>query len=328
MKKLFALVLMLPIALISQEDSRFGVSLGFGTSEYDFTELNLDTSKTKTIDSSHSTQYLGLDYGFGNHSFAVTTAVADVEVADETGNYFDDYYYPTRSMDLEFDDFNLTYTYKLSAKWQVGIGYNELNQTHDRTYSNDVDYAGIGYDDNNSYTWTYGDINEVTSDGLTAFAGYVQPFSNKLFGVARIGYAQQDYSAKGSWSDIISGLSPELDACLAQNVCPTGYVSNNPITAGLNGYGFQGDYTLEGDASAVVVGFGFVWVLSPKNTISFDYAVRSFDYGELTLSDSSIATGYFTGGDAQVGAVDSTPFEREVEEEFGFFSVKWRYKLN
>ncbi len=57
---------------------------------------------------------------------------------------------------------------------------------------------------------------------------------------------------------------------------------------------------LEGDASAAVLGIGVVWVLNPKNTISFDYAVRSFDYGVLSLTQSDKATGYFSGGDDSV----------------------------
>ncbi len=37
---------------------------------------------------------------------------------------------------------------------------------------------------------------DVTSDGLTIFAGYVQPMSNNLFATLRVGYTQQDYNPK------------------------------------------------------------------------------------------------------------------------------------
>ena len=327
MKKIFAVFLVIPIILSAQESSRIGVSLGFGTSDYDFTEIN-SSEQTKEADSSHSTQYLGLDYGFGKHTFAVTTAVADLEEVTEAGSYYDDFYYPIRSAELEFDDFNLTYTYRLSSSWQVGIGYNELSQEYHKSYSKNIDFDGIGFDDNNQYTWSYSDGRDVTSDGLTIFAGYVQPMSNNLFATVRVGYTQQDYSTEGSWSDIISGLSSEFDACLSGNGCPTGYTYSGPQTAGLNGYGYEGNYTLEGDASAAVLGVGVVWVLGPKNTISFDYAVRSFDYGQLSVTESDNATGYFAGGDTQVSPPVTSDLESELEEDYSFFSIKWRYKLN
>ena len=326
MKKIFTLFLVLPIILSAQENSRIGVSLGFGTTDYDFTEVLENSSRE--VDSSHSTQYLGVDYGFGNHTFAITTAVADLDEVNELGSYYDDFYYPIRSADLEFDDFNLTYTYRLNANWQVGIGYNELTQEYNKNYKNNVDFDGIGYDDNNQYTWTYSDGSDVSSDGFTIFAGYVQSMSNNLFATARIGFTQQDYSKNGSWADLISGLSPEFDSCLSGNGCPAGYTSSNPQTAGLNGYGFEGNYTLEGDASAAVFGVGVVWVLNQKNTISFDYAVRSFDYGTLSLTDSEKATGYFTGGDNSVAPPTTAEYESELEEDYSFFSIKWRYKLN
>ena len=327
MKKIFAIFLIIPIILSAQESSRIGVSLGFGTTDYDFTEID-SSEQTKEFDSSHSTQYLGLDYGFGKHTFAVTTAVADLEEVNEAGSYYDDFYYPIRSAELEFDDFNLTYTYRLSSSWQVGIGYNELSQEYNKLYSNNIDFDGIGYDDNNQYTWTYSDGRDVTSDGLTIFAGYVQPMSNNLFATLRIGYTKQDYSTDGSWGDIISGLSSEFDSCLSGNGCPTGYFYDGPQTAGVNGYGYEGNYALEGDASAAVLGVGLVWVLNPKNTISLDFAVRSFDYGELSLTQSSKATGYFAGGDTQVPQPDTSDFESELEEDYSFISIKWRYKLN
>ena len=326
MKKIFTLFLVLPIILSAQENSRIGVSLGFGTTDYDFTEVLENSSRE--VDSSHSTQYLGVDYGFGNHTFAITTAVADLDEVNELGSYYDDFYYPIRSADLEFDDFNLTYTYRLNANWQVGIGYNELTQEYNKNYKNNVDFDGIGYDDNNQYSWTYSDGSDVSSDGFTIFAGYVQSMSNNLFATARIGFTQQDYSKNGSWTDLISGLSPEFDSCLSGNGCPAGYTSSNPQTAGLNGYGFEGNYTLEGDASAAVFGVGVVWVLNQKNTISFDFAVRSFDYGTLSLTDSEKATGYFTGGDNSVAPPTTAEYESELEEDYSFFSIKWRYKLN
>jgi hypothetical protein len=327
MKKIFTLFLVLPIILSAQENSRIGVSLGFGTSDYDFIEIDSE-NETIEVDSSHSTQYLGVDYGFGNHTFAVTTAVADLEEVNEAGSYYNDSYYPIRSAEIEFDDFNLTYTYRLNSSWQVGIGYNKLTQDYHKNYIKNIDFEGIGLDANNQYTWTYTDLEEATSDGLTIFAGYVQPMSNNLFATARVGFTQQDYSTEAVWTEITSGFSPEFDSCLSGNGCPSGFAYNGPQTAGLNGYGYEGNASLKGDATAAVFGVGVVWVLNQQNTVSFDFAVRSFDYGELTLSESSSATGYFSGGDTQVPTVDSSPVQSELEEDYSFFSVKWRYKLN
>lgn len=327
MKKIFTLFLVLPIILSSQESSRIGVSLGFGTTDYDFIELDSENN-TQEVDSSHSTQYLGVDYGFGNHTFAITTAVADLESVSEQGSYYDDSFYTIRSAEMEFDDFNVTYTYRVNSSWQVGIGYNKLTQDYQKNYKNNVDFDGIGFDDNNQYTWTFTDLEEATSDGLSIFAGYVQPMSNNLFATVRFGYTEQNYSSKGVWDDTISGLSSEFNSCLSGNGCPDGYNYNGPQTAGLNGYGYDGSYSFEGDALAGVFGVGLVWVLNPQNTVSFDFSVRSFDYGELTLSSSSRATGYFSGGDTQVSPVDSSPVESELEEDYSFISVKWRYKLN
>ena len=48
MKKIFTLFLVLPIILSSQENSRIGVSLGFGTSDYDYIEIDSESEYSDT----------------------------------------------------------------------------------------------------------------------------------------------------------------------------------------------------------------------------------------------------------------------------------------
>jgi len=328
-KLFFLLVLIAPLSAIAQEDSRIGLTLGFGSTDYEYSRVLEESGDIANNDADFSTTYYGFDYGFGNHTFALTVAGSGSETVDQSGTYFDDAYYSNRDHELEFEDFSINYTYRLNSNWRVGIGYNEFTTDTVLDYSEDVPFTGIGYDNDNQYTWNYDHIDESTSDGMTVFAGYVTPLSNNLFFTARLGYTKQDYEATGNWTDVISGLSNEFNSCLSGNGCPDGYSYSGPTSAGINGYGFEGNFKSTGDASAAVFGLGLVWSLNPKNSITFEYSFRSFDYGELNSSSSQTATGYFANYSVDEGPTsnDNSVTNDEIEEDLSFFTVRWRYAI-
>jgi len=328
MKNFLALVLLTsPLVLFSQEQTRMGLTLGFGSTDYDFSIEFTDDGTIANNDADFSTSYVGFDYGIGKHTFNVILGSSGSEQIDQSGSAFDDYYYENRYHELEFEDISFNYIYRLNNNWQIGLGYNELTKdtTYDYYQDNDFpfDVWGAG-----SYRWTLNESLESTSDGLTVFAAYLAPIANNLFFTARLGYTQQDYEENGKWTDIFSGLSTEYNNCLSGNGCPDGYSYSGPSSDGLNGYGFSGDYTRSGDASAAVFGIGLAWSVNPKNLITFEYSVRSFDYGELDSSSSYSTSGYWavSAGDDGFGT-NQEVLDNAVEEDFGFFSVKWRYRI-
>ena len=299
---------------------QWGVSLGTGTTEYESISLQTRGSRTDRVD--FSSLLLGIDARSGKHQVSFATNTADEESMSISGSYYDDYSNPSRTSD--FSDQSFTYTYSLTDKWRVSLGYNTL--TIDKGWGNTYDRTTsfiVGATD--TYTITDAFSTSTERSGATALISYVQPFgeSGKWIAVGRIGFTAQEFDESGAGTLRYSGVSAASEACWNGTTCPR-------LSYKTNGDGYDYDKSLTGDSTSAIFGISVIYVLdNPRHTLNFDFTTRDNDYGVLTGTSKFTAIGgYFTGDSGRSSTSDLDTGGVEVDETIWTFTVKWRYGLN
>jgi len=331
-KYLSSIALLIPVLMMSSfvasQDFKWGLSVGINQVDNEYVSTDTDGSEVNR-DTDWSALTYGLDVSSGKHSFNVSFGAADEETPSFSGSgAYESSANDTVSLDME--DFSMNYTYRLNPNWTIGLGMNEL--THDFAFatSEDISWNGDQWDADGSYSRGYTDNEEINIDGLTLLVGYNTQLSQNWFFTTKIGYLQQDLEFTGTSNSTYTGFSPTLNSCYSGGTCPVVY--NPPIAAntGLEGDGYTDNYKYTGDASSVVFGIGLVWVVNPRNQIYFDYTIRGLEYDDL---DYTVTGGARPGGffDTYVGEPPVTNTEQisdKVENDYHFFSMRWRYSLN
>ena len=299
---------------------KWGVSLGTGTTEYESISTQTRGSRTDEVD--FSSLLLGIDARSGKHQVSFATNTADEESMSISGSYYDNFSNPSRTSD--FSDQSFTYTYSLTDKWRVSLGYNTLTidkgwgNAYDRTFS-----IVTGTTDNVTTTDAFSSSSERS--GATAVISYVQPFgeSGKWIAVGRIGFTAQEYEASGTGTIRYSGVSAASEACANGTTCP-GYSYRT------NGDGYDYNEKETGDSTSAIFGISVIYILdNPRHTLNFDFTTRDNDYGVLsgTYNDTAIG-GWFSGDAGNDYSTDFNNEDQEVDETVWTFTVKWRYGLN
>ena len=307
---------------------KWGISLGAGTTTFESiiktesTEGRGQLLRTDEVDL--TSRLLGFDARSGKHQVSFSTNTADEESMSISGSYYDGFTAPSRTSD--FDDQSFTYTYSLTDKWKVSLGYNTL--TIDKGFANSFDRTSTFVLGNAPDTWTDSVLQSISTErsGATALISYVQPFgeSGKWISVTRFGFTAQDYEASGTATRRVSGVDAASEACWNGTTC------NLPGGASyqMNGDGFNYTYTTTGDNTSAVAGVSLIYVFdNPRHTLNFGFTTRTNDYGELKNSSTRVGLGgYFTEG------IGKDTFESisddETEETIWNLTVKWRYGLN
>lgn len=305
---------------------KWGISIGSGQTSFEqgviFTEEDGTQSFSKD-EVDFSPTIISIDARSGKHQLSFSTNAADDEQLSISGSVYDNSN-PTKTSD--YKDQSLTYTYSLSNKWRISLGYNSLSMNTNRlevTPRSDLFVIGDPIDD-----WATTETIDQTRDssGATALVSYVQPFgeSGKWIGVGRLGFTAQDYDASGPGSIVVSGLSASTESCYAGIDCNV----SNPNNL-MNGDGYDYAYTANGDSTSVVVGFSLIYVFdNPRHTLNLDFSVRDNDYGDVgaTLKETPRG-GWFTeySQEQEINLPDSN---REIDETLTSVSLKWRYGLN
>ena len=306
---------------------KWGISLGAGTTTYETIILSESTEggdqllRTDEVD--FTSRLLGFDARSGKHQVSFSTNTADKESMSISGSYYDRFSAPSRTSD--FDDQSFTYTYSLTDKWKVSLGYNTL--TIDKGWANSYDRTTTFVFGNAPDTWTVTGLDSISTErsGATALISYVQPFgkSGKWISVTRFGFTAQDYEASGTGALRFSGVDAASEACWNGTTCNLGGASYQ-----MNGDGFDYTYSTTGDNTSAVFGFSLIYVLdNPRHTLNFGFTTRTNDYGELKNSSTRVGLGgYFTEGFGTDSFENVT--DDETEETIWNLTVKWRYGLN
>ena len=305
---------------------KWGISVGTGQTTFEQAVISTedDGSQNFSMDEvDFSPTMISIDARSGKHQVSFSTSTADDEQLSLSGSAYDNIN-PTKTSD--YDDQSLTYTYSLSNKWKISLGYNSLSMNRNRlevTPRSDVFVIGDPSDD-----WAVTETIGLTRDssGATALVSYVQPFgeSGKWIAVGRLGFTAQDYDATGPGSTVVSGLSASTENCYAGIDCNV----SNPSTL-MNGDGYDYAYTAKGDSTSVVAGFSLIYVFAnPRHTLNLDFSVRDNDYGDVKATLIETPRGGWFTENAQAQEIDLPSDNQQIDETLTSISLKWRYGLN
>jgi hypothetical protein len=331
-KYLHSIALLIPVLMMSSfvasQDFKWGLSVGINQVDNEYVSTDTDGSEVNR-DTEWSALTYGLDVSSGKHSFNVSFGTADEESPSFSGSGAYEFS-ANDTVSLDMEDFSMNYTYRLNPNWTIGLGMNELTHDFEFASSEAISWNGDRWDADGSYNRGYTDDEEINIDGLTLLLGYNTQLSQNWFFTTKIGYLQQDLEFTGTSSSTYTGFSPTLNSCYSGGTCPIVYSPPIAANTGIEGDGYTDNYKYTGDASSVVFGMGLVWVVNPRNQIYFDYTIRGLEYDDLdyTVTGGARAGGFF---DAFVGEPPVTNTEQisdKVENDYHFFSMRWRYSLN
>ena len=330
-KYFFTSALLVPALLIfsslsSAQELKWGVSVGINQVDNEYVSTDTD-GDILNRDTEWSALTYGIDVSSGKHSFNISIGTGDDETPSFSGTRASE---NSGTYSLNMDDLSLNYTYRLNPNWTIGLGINELS--HDFAYaeSNDRQWNGDQWDPDGSYNRAYTDNEDISIDGLTLLLGYNKQISQNWFFTTKVGYLQQDLEFTGTEVVTYSGFSSTLNSCYSGGACPVTYSPPIPANSGIEGDGFTDNYKYTGDASSVVFGMGLVWIINPKNQIYFDYTIRGLEYDDLDYSITGAARpgGFFDTYQEDTGIDNTDTISNKVENDYHFFSMRWRYSLN
>ena len=328
-KYLSSIALLIPVLMMSSfvasQDLKWGVSLGINQIDNEYVNTDTDGEITNR-DTDWSALTYGLDVSSGKHSFNVSIGAADSETPSFSGAGAPQV---DGTFDLDMDDLSLNYTYRLNPNWTIGLGMNEVSHDFQYAESNVNQWNGDQWDADGSYNRAYEEDSEINIDGLTLLLGYNTQLSQNWFFTTKVGYLQQDIDISGTEVVTYSGFSPTLNSCYSGGTCPVTYTGISPNT-GIEGDGFTDNVVASGDATSVVFGMGLVWIVNPKNQVYFDYTIRGLEYDDLNGSRKGGARpgGFFDVYQGDTALDESISDSSKVENDYHFFSMRWRYSLN
>lgn len=329
-KYLQSIALLIPVLMMSSfvasQDFKWGLSVGINQVDNEYVRTNVDGEVTNR-DTEWSAWTYGLDVSSGKHSFNVSVGAGDDETPSFSGTGAPQ---SSGTYQLDMNDLSLNYTYRLNPNWTIGLGMNEISHDFQYAESTVKPWGGDPWDADASYNRAYEENSEINIDGLTLLLGYNTQISQNWFFTTKVGYLQQDLEISGTEVVTYSGFSSTLNSCFSGSTCPITYSPPFVPNSGIEGDGFTDKVVASGDATSVVFGMGLVWILNPKNQIYFDYTIRGLEYDDLSGSRQGDARpgGYFDlnqeGTDIDEPIADTS----KVENDYHFFSIRWRYALN
>ena len=312
------------------EELKWGVSLGYENIDYGLTLENIDagTSSSGIISGntvvegsmSYGALAFSVDMKYGIHSFSVKSATGDSEDLMPANDFPYSGWSHTDSNDRT--ETSLNYTYKINNNWSIAVGtYNGLNE---QNFSNTKTFPGPSLNGLVVADWDTSEIGlqEADSIGEYVAAVYQDQINNTLFWYAKLGYQEASFEftqkykyaeqavANQNWFDL-GGTQDSLAALFTGG-------------GGTAFYDWDIDYAVESEGSAVVLGLGLVYVLTPKDTITLGYERKNFSYdaGDVTKYDyTGIAEG------TSSGSVDSPTTGVTFDEDAEYLTLTYRHQF-
>lgn len=340
----FLAILVISFNVSAQEEIKFGVSVGLEKIDYNLTQTAVDggfgsaqnnggddpnASATREGSMSYMVPAIALDMKYGAWGLSIKRSEGDDNSLMPSSGY--PYVGWTRDDTPEREETSFNFSYKFNNNWSLAFGaYNgstDVNYTEggrDTAYFQDTD--GTLY---SSYFWdiTHTGNETADSDGRYLAAVYQNRLSNNLFWFAKAGYQQTDLDTAGQYVFYeVATANPNCeDAAIFGSCITQAQLDNFQVNeTGAPGFGWDIDYAKEATGDAAVVGFGLVYVLDPKNTITFGYEFKNFSYdaGKLNLSWA----GQNDANAASVGSVNRDD-DIALEESADYFSITYRHQF-
>tara|TARA_B100001175_G_scaffold308832_1_gene309766 strand:- start:1558 stop:2583 length:1026 start_codon:yes stop_codon:yes gene_type:complete len=325
-KILFLFTLFLTTTTIQADsDWRWSVTLGTGAIDYEEDQIYKDADGSDGGTANISDTYNPGIYGFGlsngTHSFGykITSAGgSDYDITSTPGAGQPASGYTTTFKERDYEETTLSYQYRLSTTWSVGLAYNDREHKVQRISSQTFpwDYGTpLEAGETADYTVTR-ELNRTNNiDGLALYATWVKQVSNEWYFSAKFGFAETSYDSPVILDTEFSGMPNWWNEYFLTN-----------YGGAINGYGYKQTASESGDSSTAIVGFSFVRVFpnAPNHQLIINYDTRNDELGSSTNLLSDVGTGYFASDD------DSQTLTEDLgttlsEETNWKLTAEWKY---
>ena len=325
---LFLLTLfMASFSLQAESDWRWSVTLGTGAIDYEEDQIFKNADGTDGGKNFVSDTYNPGIYGFGlsngTHSFGykITSAGGsdfDVSATPAAGQSLDGY--TTSFKERDYEETTLSYQYRLSSTWSLGLAYNDrehkVQKIDSQTFPWDpVPGIPLEAGETADYTVTR-ELNRTNNiDGLALYATWVKQMSNVWYFSAKFGFAETSYD---------SPITRDVEFSGFPNWWNEYFITNQG--GAVNGFGYKDVAAEEGDSSTAIVGFSFVRVFpnAPNHQLIINYDTRNDELGSSTNLLSSVGTGYFAADDDSQTLTEELG-STESEETNWKLTAEWKY---
>ncbi len=325
MKKiLFILTLFsVSVGLQAQSDWRWSVTLGTGAIDYEedvvVTENGEPTGDTFSYDDTYNPGIYGFGLTNGTHSFGykITSAGGSEYNKARTGGEPASPSYTMTQQERDYKETTISYQYKLSGSWSLGIAYNdkehEYNTSRFQTYPYSISAALLEAGETADYIRTRDSNTQSTQDGIALYATWVKQMTDVWFFSAKLGLSET--SLDQQWTDnfTFSGLPAYANDFFTAN-----YGAVNGA-----GYGYVGQD--KGDSTTAIVGFSLVRIFpdAPNHQILINYDTRTDDLGGDSTWTETAGTGYFALDESELET--TTGYGNNIEETNWKLTAEWKY---
>ncbi len=332
MKKILFLLTLLTstVALQAESDWRWSITLGTGAIDFESDEIYTDADGSDGGTGSASDTYNPGIYGFGltngTHSFGykITSAGSSEYSVSGTlppGGSPSPFTNTVRERDYE--ETTLSYQYKLSDSWSLGLAYNDREHNVTKTESRIVPWdpvPGIPLEPGETADYSQSRLLNSTAniDGLALYATWVKQMSNVWYFSAKFGFAETNYERP-------------ITVTTTYNDMPNWWNQYfiDYFGGAINGNGFTDMAMEEGDSSTAIVGFSFVRVFpeAPNHQLIINYDTRSDDLASGTQYTGYAGTGYWDPSNSDTdNSLAGEGLGSTVSEETNWkLTAEWKY---
>lgn len=335
MKNRVLLSLLVFPLFINADNWSFGASIGMEKIDYGITMTSTDSGvssadivapgKAAEGDMSYTAPALTLDARYGKHSFAFKTSDGDSDDLFPTAGFPYDGW--SRTDDADRSEESFTYSFRLTNNWSLALGTyssdTDQNFVQSGYYPGAQEAGGYVFDWKTTHTGTQ--MNESSGNFLAV--SYQDRLSDKLFWFGKLGYQETELEIRQDYvfseSAMVTAFGQEVGYTQA---FIDDYFSQVVNDGQGNAFNWDIDYAIEAEGNATIIGFGLVYVLNPKNTITFTYEKKNFSYDRGEITDFRYA-GTSPANIEDVGNITDASTGTEIDESSDYFSITYRYQF-